>query len=189
MNEFPTSPCEPDADTLRMQRVAGGDFSAMRELVEQWQKPLINFFYRSVNSVHTAEDLAQTTFIKIFKNAGTYEPKAKFSTWLFLVARSVLISNFRRESVRPATATDPSELPPVAEPESALGISDLESAFSDSVKTLPEKHRTAILLLCQQELSYEEIASVMETSVQNVKTWIFRARQALKEKLSVFLKK
>lgn len=184
-----TNSGEADLDAQRMQRVASGDFSAMRELVDYWQKPLINFFFRSVNSVHTAEDLAQATFVKIFRNAGTYEPKAKFSSWLFLVARSVLISNFRKDAVRPATVTDPSELPAVAEPQDALGVSDLEFAFSESVKTLPENHRTAILLLCQQELSYEEIASLMNASVQNVKTWIFRARQSLRDALSVFLEK
>lgn len=184
-----TNSGEADLDAQRMQRVASGDFSAMRELVDYWQKPLINFFFRSVNSVHTAEDLAQATFVKIFRNAGTYEPKAKFSSWLFLVARSVLISNFRKDAVRPATTTDPSELPAVVEPQDALNVSDLESAFSESVKVLPENHRTAILLLCQQELSYEEIASVMNASVQNVKTWIFRARQSLRDTLSVFLEK
>lgn len=189
MSEPRTSPCEPDLDAQRMQRVASGDFSAMRELVERWQKPLINFFFRSVNSVHTAEDLAQATFVKIFRNAGTYEPKARFSSWLFLVARSILISNFRKEIARPSTATDPADLPAVAEPTDALGVSDLEQAFSESVKTLPENHRTAILLLCQQELSYEEIAETMETNVQNVKTWIFRARRSLREALSVFLEK
>lgn len=189
MSEPPTFPCDSDPDAQRMQRVASGDFSAMRELVERWQKPLINFFFRSVNSVHTAEDLAQATFVKIFRNAGTYEPKARFSSWLFLVARSLLISNFRKESARPATATDPAELPAVAEPVNTLSVSDLEGAFSESVKKLPEKQRTAILLLYQQELSYEEIAETMEASVQNVKTWIFRARQSLREALSVFLEK
>ncbi len=189
MSESPTSCEDTDSDAQRMQRVAAGDFSAMRELVERWQKPLINFFFRSVNSVHTAEDLAQATFVKIFRNAGTYEPKARFSSWLFPVARSVLISNFRKDSVRPATVTDPADLPAVAEPTDSLGVSDLECAFAESVKTLPEKHRTAILLLCQQELSYEEIAHVMEASVQNVKTWIFRARQSLRDSLSVFLEK
>lgn len=178
-----------DPDVQLMLRLGGGDMRAMRELVEKWQKPLINFFYRSVNSVHTAEDLAQATFVKIYKSAGTYEAKAKFSSWLFLVARSVLISNFRKESVRPAEATAPEDLPAVADARDELAANDLERAFSEVVKTLPENHRTAILLLRQQQLSYEEIAEIMETSVQNVKTWIFRARQALRERLSVFLEK
>lgn len=178
-----------DADAALMARVAAGDFGAMRELVEHWQKPLINFFYRSVNSVQTAEDLAQMTFVKIYRGAGTYEPRAKFSSWLFLVARSVLISNYRKEAARPADATDPAELPAVADPDAALETGDIERAFADAVNELPENHRTAILLLRQQELSYEEIAAAMETSVQNVKTWIFRARKALREKLAVFLEK
>lgn len=177
---------ENEEDVMLMRRVASGDFRAMRPLVEKWQKPLINFFYRSVNSVHTAEDLAQTTFVKICRGAGTYEAKAKFSSWLFLVARSVLISNFRKESLRPADATDPVELPAVADETKELEMNDIERAFAEAVKSLPENQRTAILLLRQQELSYEEIAAAMNASVQNVKTWIFRARQSLREKLSVF---
>jgi len=186
-DEFDETRARAELDAAAMARVAAGDFSAMRELVERWQKPLINFFYRSVNSVQTAEDLAQTTFVKIYRGAGTYEPRAKFSSWLFLVARSVLISNYRKEALRPADATDPAELPSVVEPDHAIEISDLERAFSEAVSELPENHRTAILLLRQQELSYEEIAAAMGTNLQNVKTWIFRARKALREKLAVFL--
>lgn len=180
---------DSDPDSSRMRLIAGGDFSAMRDLVERWQKPLINFFYRSVNSVHTAEDLAQATFVKIFKNAGTYEAKAKFPTWLFCVARSVLISNFRKESVRPVAFAAPEDLANIGTSGEDGHVAELEQAFSEAVKTLPEKQRSAILLLCQQGLSYEEIADAMEASIPNVKTWIFRARQALKEKLSVFLEK
>ena len=185
----PAADYENDPDIALMKRVGNGDFKAMRELVEHWQKPLLNFFYRSVNSVHTAEDLAQMTFVKIYRGAGTYEAKAKFSSWLFLVARSVLISNFRKEALRPAEAADPNELPAVADDADTLAIHDIERAFAEAVKELPENHRTAILLLRQQELSYEEIATAMGTSVQNVKTWIFRARRALREKLSEFLEK
>ena len=180
---------EEDPDAVRMRHIAGGDFSAMREIVEQWQRPLINFFYRSVNSVHTAEDLAQATFVKVFKNAGTYEPKAKFPTWLFCIARSILISNFRKESVRFSETKDPADLSFVGAPDADFALRDIEQAFSAAVEKLPENQRTAILLLCQQGLSYEEIAISMPATVQNVKTWIFRARQALKEELSVFIKK
>lgn len=185
----PAADYQNDPDVALMQRVGGGDFKAMRALVERWQKPLINFFYRSVSSVHTAEDLAQMTFVKIYRSAATYEPKAKFSSWLFLVARSVLISNFRKEALRPAEASDPNELPAVADEADTLAIHDIERAFAAAVRELPENHRTAILLLRQQELSYEEIATAMGTSIQNVKTWIFRARRALRERLAEFLEK
>lgn len=176
-----------DPSVQLMLRVRNGDAQAMRELVVRWQKPLINFFYRSVNSVHTAEDLAQATFVKIYRAAGTYEPKAHFSSWLFLVARSILVSNFRKESARPVTATAPEEMPAVADARDELAVNDLERAFADAVRKLPENHRTAILLLRQQQLSYEEIAETMGASVQSVKTWIFRARQSLREMLSAYL--
>ncbi len=182
-------PAEVDADAELMRRIGAGDFGAMRTLVEKWQKPLINFFYRSVNSVHTAEDLAQATFVKLWRGAGTYEARAKFSSWIFLIARSVLISNFRSEALRPAVATDPNEFPSVRDERDQVALDDVERAFAEAVRTLPENHRTAILLLRQQELSYEEIAVAMNASVQNVKNWIFRARQALRERLAEFFEK
>lgn len=180
---------ENETDILLMRRIAEDDEAAARELILKWQKPLINFFWRSVNDVHAAEDLAQQTLVKLCRSAAKYEPKAAFSSYLFHIAHNVLVSDFRARSRRGAEPTDPAELPAVAAPDTDLAENELKKNFARAVEALPENQRTAILLLCQQELSYAEIADAMSAPVQNVKNWIHRARQTLRESLAEFLEK
>lgn len=170
-----------------MKQIAAGDSTAARVLVLKWQKPLINFFYRSLNNVHSAEDLAQQTFVNILRNADKYMPAASFSSYLFRVARNVLISDFRKRSCRNAEPTAPEDLPAIANDEDPITQNELKKSFAEAVRELPENHRTAILLFCQQELSYSEIADSMKTSVSNVKNWVHRARQSLRNSLAGFL--
>lgn len=174
-----------DGDTARMCRVAEGDETALRELVRTWQTPLINFFYRSLGSRAEAEDLAQVVFIKLHRASPKYRPEAKFSTYLFHIARRVLLNELRRMRRKPADATDPSDFfdKPGGDVRKDLNLVEIEEMFQRVLQKMPENHRTAILLLKQQELSYEEIAQAMHTSASVVKTWIFRAREQLREEL------
>ncbi len=176
-----------ETDILLMRKIAAGDMTAARVLVLKWQKPLINFFYRSLNNVHSAEDLAQQTFVNLLRNADKYTPEASFPAYLFHIAHNILISDFRKRSRRNAEPTDPAELPAVADDADPVNQNELKKSFAEAVEKLPENHRTAILLFCQQELSYTEIAETMDTSVSNVKNWVHRARQALRNSLSAFL--
>ncbi|WP_269539472.1 RNA polymerase sigma factor [Cerasicoccus fimbriatus] len=180
------APAEPDVDAERMLRVAKGDQQALREIIEHWQGPLINFFYRSLRSVEASEDLAQTVFIRIYRAADRYQPTAKFSTYLFHIARRILINEFRRQSRKPLDAVDPADLHASTPGIDKIRMLELEEAFALALETLPENQRTAILLLKQQQLSYEEIAAAMDASESAVKSWIHRARQKLKEELADF---
>ena len=173
-----------DADAILMTRVSGGDEHALRMLIEKWKNPLLNFFYRSVKDIHTSEDLAQKTFINLYRTREGYSVRGKFSTYIFHIARSVLINEFRRAKRKPAEATDPAGMPAVAVEDSGSRISELEEIFQNALSKMPENQRTSILLLKQQELSYDEIAEIMHASVANVKTWIHRARITLKEALT-----
>lgn len=176
-----------DEDAALLLRVAAGEDAAMRPLVEKWQGPLINFFYRSLRSVEASEDLAQVVFVRIYRAAPTYEPKAKFSTFLFHIARRILINEFRRQSRKPLEPMDPADLQGATTPgREKLDLMEIEEAFAQALETLPENHRTAILLFKQQEMSYEQIAEAMDASVMAVKSWIHRARQKLKEELADF---
>lgn len=178
-----------DATDVRLMKLVGaGDQQALRMLIAKWQGPMINFFYRSVYSVQTAEDLAQVVFIRLYRSAAKYEPQAKFSTYIFHIARNILINEHRRQKRKPADLYDPTDFTPeiAGNDSSARACNEIEEAFAKSVAELPEKQRTAILLFKQQQLSYEEIAAAMKTTVALVKTWIFRARQRLREDLKDF---
>lgn len=166
-----------------MVRVAKGDEQAMVQLIERWQRPLLNFFYRSLNSMADSEDLSQAVFIKLHRAASRYKPTARFSTYLFHIARRVLLNEFRRRSRKPIELFPPEDLPSTGAHAPENRLFELEEIFHRGLERMPENHRTAILLLKQQELSYAEIADIMETTEGMVKTWIFRARTLLKEEL------
>lgn len=174
---------EPDPNAELMLRLKNGEESAFDQLVERWQSPLINFFYRSLSSYEQAQDLTQMVFVRLYRAAGNYEAKAKFSTFLFQIARRLLINEFRRSQRKPLDSWDPAELNVFSSGQDHQKYSEIEEAFEQCLKKLPEKQRTAIILLKQQELSYQEIAAVMEANESAVKTWIFRARQFLKQEL------
>jgi len=177
---------DPDHDAALMRRVAQGDQQALRELVEHWQGPLINFFYRSLRSIESSEDLAQQVFIRVYRAADRYQPTAKFSTYLFHIARRVLINEFRRQSRKPLDFVDPTDLQASMPGREKLRVMELEEAFALALENLPEDQRTAILLLKQQQLSYAEIATAMDASESAVKSWIHRARLKLKAELIEF---
>jgi len=179
------SSVEVDVDAQLMYRVAAGDESALTSLIDKWKNPLVNFFYRSIHSQAEAEDLTQTVFIKLYRAAERYEARAKFSTFLFHIARRVLLNEYRRQKRKPMHYEDPHDLrnDAVSDPEQERRQRELEEAFQQAITQLPEKHRTALLLFKQQQLSYQQIAETMKASENAVKTWIFRARTQLKELL------
>ncbi|MBE6411616.1 MAG: RNA polymerase sigma factor [Opitutales bacterium] len=182
-----------DSDCALMCQVAEGSQHAFRMIVEKWQKPLMNYFFRSCNDVYSSQDMAQLTFVNLYKARQTYanyilgtdsdKPKAKFSTYLFSIARNVLISEHRKNVRRPADVSDPFEMEYSDDSDTHSDLKELEEIFYKTVETLPENQRTAILLLKQQELSYEEIADIMQANLQSVKTWIHRARISLRDAL------
>lgn len=174
-----------DEDIRLMFAVAAGDSNALRELIDKWKKPLINFFYRSLGSYAESEDLAQQVFIKLYRAAGRYEARAKFSTFLFHIARRVLLNEFRRRSRKPVEYMDPQEFHygESEDPEVQRRLNEIEEIFQLAIKKLPEKHRSALLLYKQQHLSYQEIAEIMKANENAVKTWIHRARNQLRKEM------
>jgi RNA polymerase sigma-70 factor (ECF subfamily) len=164
-----------------MNRVASGDETALTNLIDRWKIPLFRFFHRSLRSHADSEELAQQVFIKLHGSAHRYKPTAKFSTYLFTIARNLLLDEIKRRERRPIDIVDPAELKlstPGRNP-----LDDIEEALEICLERLPEAHRTALLLRVQRELSYKEIAGIMKASESVVKTWIHRARQQARKAL------
>lgn len=173
-----------DPDIAAMARVAIGDEAALGEIIDRWEKPLRAFLYRSLRSWEDAEDLAQVTFIRLYRVAPRYEPSARFSTFLFTIARRLLLNEYRRRSRKPAEPTAPEDFGHLAgENDSERQRFEIEEALHNALNDVPEKQRTALLLHQQQGLRYSEIAKMMKASESAVKSWIFRARQHLREAL------
>ncbi|MDR2429761.1 MAG: RNA polymerase sigma factor [Puniceicoccales bacterium] len=179
----PTENTDENHTNIQLMRlIAQDDQQALRILVTKWQAPLINYFYRSLKNYQTAEDLTQSVFIRLYRNARTYQPTARFTTYLFHIARNVLLNEHRRQHRKPAhlydTTTDPLQLPD--KNDSQRRCADIEEAFANALVNLTENQRTALLLHKQQDLGYEEIARIMNATIPLIKAWIFRGRQKLR---------
>lgn len=193
-----------DADAALMLRVRRGDRNAFEALVEKYKQPVMNLVYRTLRDATEAEDLAQHVFLQVFKSAHRYEVTAKFSTWIFTIARNLCLNEIRRRSRHPADSMDAGgfgggqgeedhaarqiEDVTVFSPPDALLQRELEQKIDQAINNLPENQRTALLLCRQEEFSYEDIAKVLRCSVSATKSLIHRARETLKEQLKPYLK-
>lgn len=168
-----------DEDAELMLRVKVGDDNAFRVLVDRNRKALLNFFVRLGVNTFDAEDLAQQTFIRLYRYRSSYEKTAKFTTYLYLLARQVRIDEVRRilrqqkirESLK-AEAKFQESLP--RESEAPVAADDLQVALAK----LTEAHREVIVLGMLQELPYQEVADILGIPVGTVKS---RMHHALKE--------
>ena len=185
-----TAPIEPDSieeiDSLCMRALCQGDHSAFANIVERWQNRLINFFYRTTRNRSDAEDLAQETFVELYRSTAHYKERGSFKAFLFTIARRKMIDSYRKRTRRPLDYLDPSSFTLEQAHNQSDHSSEIEEAFQIALARLPEKHRSAILMRQQQELSYEEIADCMQASLSTVKSWIHRARTQLREYLKDF---
>jgi len=192
-------PVPPDPDAVLMLRVKRGDRAAFAELVEKYKQPVMNFVYRSLRDETEAEDLAQNVFLQVYKSRNRYKQTAKFSTWLFTIARNLCLNELRRRSRHPAESIEETQAEnedqpqrqyedksQMAPPEKLLQ-GELAQKIEEALAELPENQRSAILLCRQDELSYEEIAGILDCSLSATKSLIHRGRETLKEKLKRYL--
>ena len=192
-------PLQSDPDAALMLRVKRGDRAAFAELVEKYKQPVMNFIFRSLRDEIEAEDLAQNVFLQVYKSRRRYKRAAKFSTWLFTIARNLCLNELRRRSRHPAESLDEphaehAEQPQrqyedpaaVSPPEKFLQV-ELAQKIEEALAELPENQRSAILLCRQEELSYEEISEILDCSLSATKSLIHRGRETLKEKLKPYL--
>ncbi|CAA6677894.1 MULTISPECIES: RNA polymerase sigma factor [unclassified Lentimonas] len=180
------TPIVEDIDSACLRALAEGDRSAFASLVERWQTRLINFFYRSTHNRADAEDLAQETFLELYRAASRYTARGTFNAFIFTLARRRLIDSYRKSSRRPLDFIDPTDFVMQQQAEANDNTREIEEAFHRALTALPENQRSAILLLQQQGLAYEEIAESLNASLSSVKTWIHRARTHLREELKDF---
>ncbi len=181
---MPETDIDPDEDDRRlMALVAAGDDDALRLLVHRHHPRLVGYLASQVGSQATAEELALEVFIRLHRAAARWRPEAKLSTYLFHIAHNLLLNERRRRARKPASALEGAPEPADAAPRSQQAVAEIQEAFRHAVAQLPEEQRAAIVLLVQQDLSYEAIAEVMGVGVPAIKTWIHRARLRLRELL------
>jgi RNA polymerase sigma-70 factor (ECF subfamily) len=187
---------EASVDFELMARIGAGDHAAFRTLVERHQNAVIGTVAKMLGSPNDAEDISQQVFLRIWRNANRYRPDAKFTTYLFTITRNLVFNETRRRGRKKEVSSDEREenshhqIADSAErmPDAEFLQSELQLAVDAAIAALPETQRMAVVLRQYDQLSYEEIAGVLELSVSAVKSLLFRARGTLRESLEGYLR-
>src|SRR5947209_7495248 len=188
---------EDTEDVRLMQLVAGGDTTALEQLIERHQALVAGTVARMLGSNSEVEDIAQQVFIRVWKSAGRYVARAKFTTWLLKITRNLVFNEMRRAKRHPHLPVqiepDAEEMPlkdeATATPDATLLQAELQAEIEKAIMLLPDTQRMALVLRRYEELSYEDIADVLDLSVPAVKSLLFRARTELRERLKDYLER
>jgi RNA polymerase sigma-70 factor (ECF subfamily) len=187
---------EEDAEDVRLMRlVSRGDTSAFEELIERHKALVAGTVARMLGSNSDVEDIAQQVFIRVWKSARRYVPRAKFTTWLLKITRNLVFNELRRTKRHahvPLQSEPGTEDPPLKDeinlaPDASLLEVELQRTIEEAILQLPDAQRLALVLRRYEQLSYEQIAEVLELSVPAVKSVLFRARSELRSRLSKYL--
>jgi len=188
-------------DIAWMERVKQGDLVAFEALIEAHQARVIGTVVKMLGDETDAEDIAQQAFIRVWNSASRYTPSAKFTTWLFTIVRNLVFNEMRRRKRHPVVplernADDRDERDDrgfqasdaqAKVPSAALIDAEMQHAIQEAIDALPEVQRTAVVLRRYQDVSYEEIAKILDLSVPAVKSVLFRARTELRARLKRYL--
>ena len=207
-----TSPSAPDtmaksivstgdavSDVDVMLRVKTGDESAFAYLVQKYRRPMVGFMYRMCHNPSTAEELAQEVFLRVYRSRASYEPSAKFSTWLYRIATNLAVNHARdtrherpENTVRldepdQETGTTPDLADDSLTAEEQILQRERLAAIRSKVNALPERQRLAVIMHKYQQMDYRQIADVLKLSESATKSLLFRAYETLREQLKEFV--
>jgi RNA polymerase sigma-70 factor (ECF subfamily) len=185
--ELETLSVEPDR--LLVEQARAGDQQAFGELVQMHQHAVYNLAYRMLGERGEAEDAAQETFLRAYSHLDRYDAERPFRTWLLSIASNHCIDRLRKRRLVWLSIEEP--LPPhpalssdEIEPEDAVISNERGAAIQRMLAELSPEYRAAVVLRYWYDLSYTEIAEMLNTTESAVKSRLFRARQALAEKMS-----
>ena len=180
------------SDEKLILRFQEGDINAYNELVKRYKDRLLNFVLRYFNNVEQAEDVVQDTLIKLYTHASYYKNVAKFSTWIFTIAKNNALTELRKNKRKKTDSlwTEDGQIIDINSKEESLDSKVQNEIAIDQLNKfldeIPENFRMAVVLRDFQELSYEVISSIIEVPIGTVKSRINRGRvklvKLLKEK-------
>lgn len=203
--ESEKSPLAEWTDEDLMLAFGEGNEEAFIELVRRYEKQIFNYMYRMVHNWHIAEDLTQDVFMALVNNANRYHPSAKFSTYIYTIASNIISKEWGKQNRRPkffslsqwfggdkdpddSERSSPAEY--LADPNFDIlkqtECREISEAINEALKKIPSHQKEAFILRRFLELSYEEIADILDIPVGTVKTRVLRAERALRPFLSQF---
>ncbi len=190
---------QTDPDVKLMLEFKAGDQGAFRQLFDRHKGRMIRYCYRFCGNQAVAEELAQEVFIRVYKAAPRYRPKARFQTWLYTIATRICLNELRRpdyhqqcESLSAPSKDQDHEpkkrtiLTDNKRPDEDVVQAEQQQMVLEAMKKLPSNQRAVLLLRVQEEFSYQEISQQIGCSENKVKALIYRGRQKLKDALAVY---
>ncbi len=184
------------SDEQLMMDFVNGNNEAMEMIYQRYKDKIFGFAYRMTASTSLAEEITSETFLAVIRNREAFDPNYKFSTWIFAIAKNkaldhlrsrrlLLFSWFKRDEED--RGFEEGVVGEGEDPRQALEMSDLQELVQRAVADLPLEQRQAFVLREYNNLSYEEIARIMDVSLSKVKVLIYRARQSLINRLRPFI--
>lgn len=193
VNTCMTAVAALERDAELMLRVREGDDISFALLLERHRSPVVHFLYRMVQNQAVAEELGQEVFLRVYRSRASYEPTARFTTWLFRIATHLALNQIRdRRHERGAESLDDGSREGVVRqlPDRAMTAEQRllrDARLSEvrlAIEALPPKQRAAVLMHKYQEMEYSQIAGVLGLSESAVKSLLFRAYETLRSRLS-----
>jgi RNA polymerase sigma-70 factor (ECF subfamily) len=188
------------SDHALLQGTLEGDHDAFAELVGRYRNQITSYIYRMTNDYDGAVDLAQETFLRVYRAAGRYQTTHAFSTYIYRIATNLAISELRKRKRRRLVSltgllasSDGQETRDFDAPDErplqdvSLVDSERRAVIKRAIATLPDKYRAPLVLRDVEGKSYDEIASILQTSEGTVKSRINRARNFLRDKMRNYL--
>ncbi len=193
-----TSPEADARDRADMERLATGHDAALNDLMERHATPVFQFLCRMLNNEDDANDLAQETFVRVFRARASFRTNEKFTTWLYAIAANLARNQFRWRSRHPNVSLEAESEPGDASLASTLPAKDPSpgdqtlaaeraAAVRSAVNGLPEDLREAIVLCEWEEHTVADAAAILETTPKTVESRLYRARQMLRKRLEKWL--
>jgi RNA polymerase sigma-70 factor, ECF subfamily len=181
---------DPRDDASIIQRILEGEVQLFGILVGRYERLMYSFLLPQVKSFQEVQDISQEAFLKAYRHLSSFDSSRRFSSWVLKIGRNILIDRYRKNSetlgtpsgsiqeiIDRKTSTNNED-----EPERKIELQEEFKKTFVNMLQLPEELKIPLLLRVLQELSYEEIAEILDIPVQTVKNRIFRARKALREK-------
>ncbi len=176
------------SDEALMLRVRDGDHDAFGELLNRYERQLFVFFLRQFGDEEAARDYVMDTFLRVYRAASRYEPKAKFSTYIYQIARNLAINESRKLQFRRTESLDEIKedggvqiAGDALDPEAVLELRERQALVQEALRQLPEDQRTILILVEYQDLTYERVSQIMGCSIGTIKSRMHRARQKIRE--------
>ncbi len=180
---------DPVADASDIAALQAGENAALDRLMRRWQRPLQSYLIRLTGHDEDARDLAQETFVRVYRHRARFRREARFSTWLFQIALNVARDHQRHHRRRPTEPLEGHAETPAGGPlpDRQAEQTEATAAVRQAIAALPENLRAPLILAEYEKLPQAEIAQIIGTSVKGVETRLYRARDLLRRRLQRWL--